>query len=279
MKKILVPTDFSSNANQALDYAVQLALATKASIGIVHVLDRTQNLDVEKLMLPYNVHSETLREVTEQLNLLKTAALDAGVQTDWDIYHGAPADSILQAIEDVSACMLIMGTLGRTGTLENFFGSVTAQIISQANIPVLAIPMMASWEIPNPILLAIKNFEEAEPRLGFVIEMARTLSTPVHLCMFTDEDDDDVAEYIRKKTELEWNHRKLAERFPEITWVATPVYGHHFEETINDYITSNNNSMLVMITHKRSFWDRILRPSHTQKMSYHTHIPLLSIPV
>src|SRR5690606_9105952 len=101
MKRILVPTDFSLNANKALDYALHIAAAAKASIVLVHILERTQNLDVEKLMLPYNAHSESIKQATEQLETLATAASATGVQIDWDLYNGSPADSILQAIADI----------------------------------------------------------------------------------------------------------------------------------------------------------------------------------
>ncbi len=48
---------------------------------------------------------------------------------------------------------------------------------------------------------------------------------------------------------------------------------------MQNYITENNVDILVMVTHKRDFLERIFNPGITRRMSYQTKIPLLAIPV
>ena len=172
-----------------------------------------------------------------------------------------------------------MGTLGNAAIKEKLFGSITAKLISHLPVPILAIPLLYEWEIPKNILLAVNHFDEQPSTLLPIIELARLLGATLNVTIFTNEDTAGAVDYLQHKKDIDLFCRNMQHDFPELNIVPAPVYGHNFEDAITNYIAENPTEMLVMITHKRNFLESIFSRSMTRKMSYHTDIPLLSIPV
>ena len=101
----------------------------------------------------------------------------------------------------------------------------------------------------------------------------------MQVTVFTDERLADAADYINNRREIEHFTKSMQQKHPGLKIESTPVYGHNFEEALKAHIADNHTGILVMLTHKRSFLESLFHRSMTKKMSYHTNIPLLSIPV
>ena len=72
---------------------------------------------------------------------------------------------------------------------------------------------------------------------------------------------------------------KLRGKYRGLVINAEHLSGRNFEDSINDYIDRNNIDLLAMTTHKRTLLGNIFNRSLTRKMSYHSKIPILAIPV
>jgi nucleotide-binding universal stress UspA family protein len=280
MKTILVPSDFSPNANKALNYAAQIAKLSGASIIIVHVTDLTHASMNENVILPESFDKEIIDSANQKLDILVTATQEiTNGKVEKQLYNGFITDALQQAAKENKADLIIMGTLGDSGVREKLFGSITAKIISHAGVPVLAIPLLYEWEPPQNILLAINHFKESPELLKPLIWIAGLLKATVNVTVFTDVDDADAVDFLQNKRDIELFCSNMQHANPQLKVLAAPVYGNHFEEAITNYIASNKTDLLGMITHKRNFLESIFNRSMTKKMSYHTNIPLLSIPV
>ncbi len=280
MKTILVPTDFSLNANKALNYAAELAKIAGAKIIVLHVTDLTHASINENVILPENFDKEIIDSANKELDIhvAATASITGG-QVEKQLYNGFVSDAVQQACKENAVDIIIMGTLGNAGIREKLFGSITAKIISHVDVPVLAIPLMYEWEIPQNILLAVKEFKEDPALLIPVLDIARLLKAPIHVSIFTDEDQAHAVDYLQNSRDLELFATHMQKANIDLQVQTAPLYGHQFEEAIVEYITKNHTGLLVMITHKRNFLESIFNRSLTKKMSYHTNIPLLSLPI
>ena len=78
--------------------------------------------------------------------------------------------------------------------------------------------------------------------------------------------------------QISYYKKFLQDQYKEESLVATEVFGHDFESALHTYIMNNEIDILTMVTYKRSHLDSFIHPSVTKKMSYHTTIPLLSLP-
>jgi len=100
----------------------------------------------------------------------------------------------------------------------------------------------------------------------------------MYVVVFTNEASDEALTFLEHDRSIPTYEHMLKEKYKDETIIIAHLFGHNFEETLQDYIRQQEIDILGMVTHKRSFADRIFHPSITMRMSYHTEIPLLAIP-
>jgi nucleotide-binding universal stress UspA family protein len=138
LERILVPIDFSDCSLDALEYAVQVARRSRASITLFHVLEPVSyGLDFSLLHV---AKREKMREVIgERLSGLAKALAAAQVPTDIQLRGGLPSDSILDGAKAMPADLIVMGTHGRRGLSHTLSGSVAEAVLRKSSCPVLTV--------------------------------------------------------------------------------------------------------------------------------------------
>ncbi len=267
MKKILVPTDFSKNAEKALNYAVQLAKKTDGEIFLMHTVE--SKLTEEDALNARDKLTETAKSIQEISNIIVTEK----------IFYGIPLYAIEDAIKLFEIDLVVMGTLGNAAFKEKIFGSKTASVIGQSPVPVLAIPLLGEWKAPNKILVAINSFNEKEAHLLPAIKLCRIFSAALQVFIFTDTDDDYVEDYAEHEKNIILYRDKLKAVYQDVEIHAVHLAGKRFTENVKNWIASNSIDIMVMLTHKKNIIEKLFTGSMTKKMSYHIDIPLMAIPV
>ena len=138
IKRILVPTDFSEPADEALDYALQLAQALGATVSLAHVLDDPfeRTLYSEQYVpMPEAMREEMLAYV--RTRLAARVARSGRPDVNSEILTGPTAQAIAQRARD--ADLVVMGTHGRHGLAHLLMGSVAERVVRTAPCPVLTV--------------------------------------------------------------------------------------------------------------------------------------------
>ncbi len=279
MKKILVPTDFSPCASNAIDFAVQSAKYLPVEITLLHAFERKGSVYTDYMGVISEFKQTQLEEVQEKLSELKKGIEVAEGVVVKTIVSVAPfREAVLQATEELNIDLVVMGTVGAEGIEEKLWGSRAAAIIGKTNVPLIVIPLHYQWKKPEKLLLATNHFEKEPAILDFLFELSDLYMAQVHVAVMTDEDDDKANTFLEHGRKILHYEKLLKEQYKEETLTATHLYGNEFEETLHKHIEEYEFDILVMITYQRGFWDRIFHPSKTKRMSYHTNIPLLVIP-
>ncbi len=279
MNSILVPTDFSPNADKAIDYAVQIARLNQSTIYLIHACDNLDPLYIEGTMTHMEYNQKIMDGAFEKLDIRRKSIEETeGVLVNIQLYSGTVMDTIMIAALEHTADLIIMGTLGISGLHDRLFGSKTAALISESPVPVLAIPLEYDWGNPGKFLIAIKDVEEALPLLDPVFELACLFGAEVHITLFTDKDEGGTLYYMSDDRIITRAETKLKGQHKEVVIKKEHLLGDNFEESINDYIEKNGIDLLAMVTHQRSLLGRLFHHSITRKLSYHTRVPVLAIP-
>ena len=281
MQKILVPTDFSDNATKATDYAVALAEKTNAEIILLNVTTLLNSTFSSRRALIKEYNNTRVAGIRDQLKELQQsiAANSDKVKLTIKLYEGDVQDSILQCAKDENVDLIIMGTQGASGLKKIFIGSITAGIIGNTTVPVLAIPKKAEWKKLENILFATRQLDVDNKIFTPILKLAQLEAALIHVAVFTDTDDSDAADYMEHGRLLNAYRQTLPSRYKDINFKTVELDGEEFDDTIEQYINNNQIDMMVMTTHKRSFWESVFNSSMTKEMSYHINIPLLAIPV
>ena len=279
MKKILVPTDFSASADNAVNFVVKTAVILSMEVILVHAFELSGDTYTDYMGINKEFNQSQLHEVNDKLVSLKASIEEKeGIIADTYIFSGTVKESIIQVTREKNIKLIVMGTTGASSLKEKIWGSKTADIISKSQVPVLAIPLEYTWKKPQKILFATNHFEKDPALLDVIFEMADLFKAQMHVAVFTNEASDEALTFLEHDRSIPAYEHMLKEKYKDETIIIAHLFGHNFEETLQDYIRQQEIDILGMVTHKRSFADRVFHPSITRRMSYHTKIPLLAIP-
>lgn len=144
-KTILVPTDFSEGARQALRIASDLAKAHGASLLLLHVTELPPGLDTGTMIapapggIPVTVVDFAREQAVTWMNQDRGNYVDADVDVAVRIEIGSVVDTVLDTAEKISADLIVVGTHGRTGFAHFVLGSVAERIVRRSPVPVLTV--------------------------------------------------------------------------------------------------------------------------------------------
>jgi len=281
MKKLLVPTDFSTCANNAMDFAIQSAKILPAEIILLHAFEVNGSVYTDYFGMNKEFNQSLLDDVENELHALKESIQRKdGITVNTIIYRGTVKDAVIETAITECADLIVMGTLGASGLKEKLWGSKTAAVIGNTYIPVISIPSNYKWKKPLKMMVTTNHFEKDSNLLNYIFDMAILYTTQIEVVVFTDEDDDSLSTHLEHTRKIPQYEKILQGQYTAHSVSVSHIYGLAFEETIQQQIIEKQIDMLVMITYQNedSFWERIFNPSVTKKMSYHSTIPVLAIP-
>jgi nucleotide-binding universal stress UspA family protein len=142
-KSIVVGTDGSDTASQAVRQAVELAAAVGAKVELVSAYEPVsdQRLRQERRDTPEDLQwaINPREDVDATLGSAAEVARKAGVEVDLYPRQGDPADAILDVAEEREADLIIVGNKGMTGAKRFLLGSVPNKVSHHAPCSVLII--------------------------------------------------------------------------------------------------------------------------------------------
>ena len=279
MNTILVPTDFSACAENAVNFAVQSAKLLPLQVTLLHTFEVTENTYTDYLGVNKEFNQTLLHEMSHELARVKTVIKETeAVDVETYLATSTLKESILQVTAEKHVDFIVMGTSGASGIKEKLWGSRTADIIGKSRIPVIAIPVDYKWKKPQKILLSTNHFETEPAMMDSLFKLAALYNAQVEVAIFTSEEEDDAEVMLDHSIQIKAYKSKLAEHYKTATLSVSHISGKAFEETLQQFIKANHVDMLAMVTYKRKFPDNLFHPSITKKMAYHTKVPLLAIP-
>jgi nucleotide-binding universal stress UspA family protein len=140
-KNILVPTEFSAHADEALRVAGDLAQRYDAAITIVHAYEPlAYSVPDGFVLLNPQQHADVLTEFSKLLAAAKSTALAAGARkVESEQLQGIAASEIVEHARAGGFDLIVMGTHGRTGISHALLGSVAERVLRRAPCPVLVV--------------------------------------------------------------------------------------------------------------------------------------------
>lgn len=142
IKRILVPTDFSTTSDIAVGYGMDLAKRYGATVHLLHVVEDTYLAhafpDGYSAELP-GIHARLVAEAEQRLNETSTRCRAASVVVTLQIADGRPARMIVETAKAMGSDLIVMGTHGRSGVAHFVMGSVAEHVVRTAPCPVFTV--------------------------------------------------------------------------------------------------------------------------------------------
>ena len=139
-KTILVPHDFSDDANAALETALDLARRLGAEIHLLHSYQQPIDaLSPYGVAIPAGMIPEIRDAALARLRAIAERHAGSGVRLHVRVVEGTPSLAITDATESLHADLVVMGTRGLTGLRHLLLGSVAERTVRTARCPVLTV--------------------------------------------------------------------------------------------------------------------------------------------
>jgi nucleotide-binding universal stress UspA family protein len=151
-ERILVPTDFSEPAAEALEVAIGFAVRFGARLTLLHAHEMPTYAFPDAVMpVTPQVVAELERTAKVELERLAERARSRGVTTETIAVVGPNHLEVCRIAEEMGADLIVMGTHGRTGIRHAILGSVAEKVVRRAPCPVLTVrPHATEPHHPHP---------------------------------------------------------------------------------------------------------------------------------
>jgi nucleotide-binding universal stress UspA family protein len=272
MKTLLVPVDFSPVADNAMRYAIDMAMAIDAGIILVNVYQvPVAYTDVPVSMLSIDEirqsSEEKLRKLEEDLRHMTAGRLSIRTVSKM----GNTVDVLEELCESTEPFAVIMGSHGTTGIERLIMGSTTLSAMRHIKYPIIVIPPGTTYKTINKIGLAcdFRDVEDSVP-VEFIKRIVHEFGAELHVLNVESKNQHDHDKRVQEATVLK---RMLGD--------ITPTY--HFlqqenvVEGVNQFADSNNLDVVMVIPRKHKLLDALFSKSKSKELVTHAHIPIVSI--
>lgn len=283
MKNLLIATDFSTNAKHAARYGYTLAGKIEANVVLCNAfLVPAEIPQGGTLVWPQYEYEELQKNSVDELKELEKSLERSAKGHAFRPYitrvseDGIVSDIVNKAAKNENIELVVMGTHGHTGVTGTFLGNHSRKMIDDVSFPLLLVPPTAAITPGKKIAFAT-DFKEPQKDLEAIFELIPLLKRLNAELLLT---------HIYNETDEAYDFKKTIEGFLlELSNKAN--YPHIYYRIVKsdkpaqglDWLCRFGNvDILTMVHRKRSFFDKILTGSHTQKMAQHIKIPLLVIP-
>lgn len=256
---VVVPHDFSPQADRALQYAIKFfyGQAGKA-IHILHVLDQAASPAAEKTALA------RIQAIIENYNGKTSAHLYA------KIGRGDIPAAILAAQQELKSDTIIMGTK-RNMQAGDEAATNAAKLVYDAECPVIVIPdTVDNFKLKKMVLLVGKEDLLAPEKLSVALVVARQFNAEIHVLTFYDEDDKDLAA-------LDVNEDNLAYYFDRFYTQHIFVKSSDLLEGITNYLDNHAIDLFAIIPNNHARKGKASEGRLTRLLTLQAKIPLLTI--
>jgi len=280
MKKVIIPTDFSDNAWDALTYAIRLYDDIPCRFYILNTYQISPSWSTNIMHKERNTHMyRVLKEASEKELKKIEKYLDDNLLNDKHEYNilskmGSLLSTLKRIVINENIDMIVMGTTGATGAKEIFMGSNTVNAIKEIDqCPIISVPRKYEYEEPEIVAFANdlkRHFNAIE--LKCLIELQLIHNFAIRIIRVKKGNDLDSLQLQNKDLLLDYFDESNTS-FEEITSDTT------ITEAINNYVDDNNANMICLLNYEHSFIENLTHEPIIKKISFHSNVPLLILPV
>jgi nucleotide-binding universal stress UspA family protein len=180
--RVLIATDFSSHAEDALALVAGLEMPAGSAVRLVHVVEPLPAINAFAPSSTITLGAEGEREVITELDRKIALFRDRTFVLQTALVIGRPADMIVDEAQRFHADLVVMGSRGRRRVAAALLGSVSAEVVDRAPCPVL----VARGRALTRLILAEDGSEIAAAGADLVTNVPALRALPVHVVSVVD---------------------------------------------------------------------------------------------
>lgn len=273
MKRILVPTDFSPQAENALKVAAQLALKHSCDIFLLHSLEMPLSIggSSDNSNLPESLYFIKLAEknFSEILQLPYLQEIDVHEA----IGHNEIYKDISAAVEKSNIDLIIMGSHGASGFKEMFIGSNTEKVVRTSTIPVLVIKNDHPVFQINDFVFASDFDEECRWSFNEAQKFATTVGARMHLLFVNTPRD------FRTSSQAKEVMNNFVKELDNENLTLNIYNENSIEKGVLEFAKEKKAQLIGMSTHGRKGISHFFNGSVSEDLVNHANMPVITFKI
>lgn len=276
MLKILLPTDFSANAWNAISYALNFYKERECIFYILHAYTPAF------YRMDYMLGGPSFSAIPDVGVDISLAGLEKTIN---DIKKEFPnpkhnfktvsafnllTDEINELVREKEIDIVIMGTQGATGAKEIFLGTNTVYVIRKTSIPVLVIPEQFAYKTVKRILFPTDYWSKYKKEELQILFDTTAMGASEIVVLHVKEEYELSEKQLDNKAYIAGLLEGIPHRFEELKGALMP-------HAIMDYVEEHQFDLLVMMKRKHSFLERLMWRQNIDQIGFHVQIPFLVI--
>jgi nucleotide-binding universal stress UspA family protein len=277
MKKILLPTDFSANAFNAISYALKAFSAEQCTFFLLNTYTPVL-YDSEYIL--YNSIQPNLAEAYKKNSLSGLRKVERKINRDFKNpnHHFEKISAFNLLIEEIkdqqkskAIDLVVMGTKGATGAEEILIGTNTVNALNKLKVPLLMVPSEYEYHTPENILFPT-DFELhlTDAQLEPILKVVKNHNAKLNILHVFFGKDLDEQQEVNKK-----NLKKILKNTPHYFYT---IEDKSVPKAIAKFQSQNAVDLLCMVNNKRSFFENLLFRPIVNKIGFHIKVPFMVIP-
>lgn len=276
-RTILVPTDLSEVAENALDHAIKIAKLFQNDILLLHIIEdsflgsllgiKTSVKDGLVMNLLQDKLDQKAKEIEEK----------HGIPTKAVIKEGRIYKTILEVSEEIRCDSIMMGTNGASG-IGQLVGSNASRVIAHSEVPVIVIKDKPIGEGYKNIILPIDLTLESKQKVAWAIHVAKKFNSVVHIISVKEND-----EFLLNKTKANLSQVEEVLDKNGVSYTAKMLdlddYSGNIAEDTLEYAEEVNADLIIIMTQqeKEGISEFVVGTYAQQIVNKQSTIPVLCI--
>ena len=258
MKSVIIPVDFSDTSLNAARYVANM-LAGHADT---------------KVVLYHNYESDADRDIaTSYLESLKRELMDKGDSTvEYVLEKGGDlVENIDRLAHTMRSTLIAMGITGRTSMGQALIGSNTLKLVDNTIYPVLIIPPDAKYNGLKNVGFAsdFADVESSTPEV-FISSVLEMFNPKLHIVNVNPEHYVSITEHYQREKQ------KLQRMFTNYTTEFYFIGMSDFFEALDNFSRDYKIDVMITVPRHHSNSKTFFKNTHTRRLAYHSHIPILA---
>lgn len=258
---VLVPTDFTTVGDNAINQAAEAAKYLKYKVVILHVIDKITKSQLKKENL-------TEDSILKKLNLItKEIKENYKIEAEGIARKGSIFTTISDVAKETGANLLYLGTHGKVG-MQHITGSFALKVITSSPAPVIVVQKRTFINGYNRIVLPITSSAGPWEKTKWAAHIAKQFNSEIHIYQMSGADIDKATKQI---TEF------FVKNGVKYTIKVSPK-NSNFENQVIDYATSNNADLIMIMTDPDQSLKKFILGSWDKQLIFNTsQIPVMCI--
>lgn len=264
---ILVPVDFGKEAENAKKFASAVAKSSKGKITFLYAATPIYNF----ASIAEESHQSIVKQAKGLMGKYITELKKLGVKGSYRII----VDNLASAIESIlmkeEIDIIIMGTKGAKGIKKHLLGSNAGEILKEVDVPVLIVPIAASFDKLERIVLTMEYPEQAPEYINKILQLTINWGLTYDILHFSPDANEVFEEIIVKHIKV------LEEIYPGTSFGFSNRFSSNIQVGLELFQKEHPEAMLVMLSAHKSLLEKYFYKSDTEQMVYHADLPVMII--